>query len=116
MTDDLKAPERIWAFDRYVNGVLMAEGVTVTRASSFEEACVKATKLASRGPNNEAPVLVLAHRDAEHIATLEAALADMTQQRRYGGGGEGAGVGLGGRGRPLHTPKGTGAWRALFCG
>jgi len=81
MTDNLKAPERVWAFDRYVNGVLMAEGVTITRASSFEEACVKATKLASRGPHDEAPVLVLAHRDDDRIATLEAALADMTQQR-----------------------------------
>lgn len=81
MTDDLKAPERIWAFDRYVNGVLMAEGVTITLASSFEEACVKAAKLASRGPNNEAPVLVLGHRDSDRIATLETALADMTRQR-----------------------------------
>ena len=48
-----------WVFDRYVNGVLMAEGVEIERASSFMEACVSATHIASRGPNGEVPVLVL---------------------------------------------------------
>ena len=59
MNDATKGPERIWVFDRYVNGVLMAEGVEVTRAASFEEACVSAARLASRGKNGEVPVLVL---------------------------------------------------------
>ena len=54
------APHRIWTFDRYVNGLLMAEGVEITRATSFEDACVSAARLASRGPNGEVPVLVLA--------------------------------------------------------
>ena len=56
MTD---APERIWTFDRYVNGVLMAEGVQIERATSFAEACISAARLASRGPTGEVPVLVL---------------------------------------------------------
>ena len=56
----MTAPERIWTFDRYVNGVLMAEGVQISRAASFEGACVSAARLASRGPNGEVPVLVLA--------------------------------------------------------
>lgn len=48
-----------WAFDRYINGILMAEGVEVTRPMSFEKASILAAKLASRGPNGEVPVLVL---------------------------------------------------------
>ena len=35
-----KEPQQTWVFDRYVNGVLMAEGVEVTRASSLEEAMI----------------------------------------------------------------------------
>lgn len=48
----------VYEFDRYINGVLMAEGVTVSRARSFSEAMKNAVRLASRGPNGEAPVLV----------------------------------------------------------
>lgn len=68
----MTAPERIWAFDRYVNGILMAEGVEITKAASLPEACANAAKIASRGPHGEPPVLV-------HICklppTLSAALA-----------------------------------------
>lgn len=68
-----KKPQQTWVFDRYVNGVLMAEGVEVTRAASFEEATVIAARLAARGPNGETPVLVLcAALDAlARVATLE---------------------------------------------
>ena len=45
-------------FDRYINGVKMAEDVCVERASSLSAAMVVASKIASRGPNGEAPVLV----------------------------------------------------------
>ncbi|MBM2884048.1 hypothetical protein JFK97_06560 [Chromobacterium phragmitis] len=45
-------------FARYVNGTEMAEGVTIKNAASIEEAMVKATRLAARGPNKEIPVLV----------------------------------------------------------
>ena len=45
-------------FDRYINGVKMAEDVCVERASSLSAAMVVASKIASRGPNGEAAVLV----------------------------------------------------------
>lgn len=54
-----KEPQQTWVFDRYVNGVLMAEGVEVTRASSLEEAMIIAARLAACGPNGETPVLIL---------------------------------------------------------
>ncbi len=47
-------------FDRYVNGVLMAEGVTIERESHLADAARVASRIASKGPNGEAPVLVLA--------------------------------------------------------
>jgi hypothetical protein len=74
MTD---APERIWTFDRYVNGVLMAEGVQISRAASFEGACVSAARLASRGPNGEVPVLVLASSP-----TIAALIAEARREER----------------------------------
>lgn len=46
-------------FDRYVDGVLMAEGVTIEDAKTLEMASRKAAKIACRGPNGESPVLVL---------------------------------------------------------
>ena len=46
-------------FDRYINGRLMAEGVRVERGESVEAAMRFAARIASRGPNGEAPVLVL---------------------------------------------------------
>ena len=54
-------------FDRYINGVLMAEGVTIERQTSFEDAARVAARIASRGPNGEVPVLVL------RVAALTAA-------------------------------------------
>lgn len=48
-----------YEFDRYINGRLMAEGVTVEKAKSFEDAAVTAARIASRGSNGEVPVLVL---------------------------------------------------------
>ncbi len=45
-------------FDRYVNGVLMAESVTIERENSLEDAIKSAARLASKGPNGETPVLV----------------------------------------------------------
>ena len=47
-------------FDRYINGVLMAEGVTIERERNFADASRAASRIASKGPNSEAPVLVLA--------------------------------------------------------
>jgi len=45
-------------FDRYVNGTLMAEGVTIERASTLDKAMVAAARIAPKGPNGETPVLV----------------------------------------------------------
>lgn len=47
-------------FHRYINGQLMAEGVRIEKQATLEGAMVAAAKIASRGPNGEAPVLVLA--------------------------------------------------------
>lgn len=48
-----------YEFDRYINGTLMAEGIRVERASSYEQAYIVAARIASRGSNGESPVLVL---------------------------------------------------------
>lgn len=64
-------PNQTWVFDRYVNGVLMAEGVEVTRASSIEKAMATAAKLAARGPNGETPVLVSRTAPAEALAEVQ---------------------------------------------
>jgi hypothetical protein len=53
-------------FDRYVNGVLMAEGVTIERESHLADAARVASRIASKGPNGEAPVLVLAALTTEN--------------------------------------------------
>ncbi|KAB2693363.1 hypothetical protein [Brucella intermedia] len=45
-------------FDRYINGTLMAEGVTIERASKLDKAMVAAARIAPKGPNGETPVLV----------------------------------------------------------
>lgn len=42
-------PAKTWEFDRYVNGRLMAEGVGISRAETFQEACQAAVALASSG-------------------------------------------------------------------
>ncbi len=49
----------IYEFDRYVSGRLMAEGVTIERATSLDEAIIAAARIAARGPNGETPVLIL---------------------------------------------------------
>lgn len=57
--DCMDGRKSIWEFDRYVNGTLMAEGVTIERATDFEHAAKKAAQIASRGPYGETPILVL---------------------------------------------------------
>lgn len=47
-----------FCFDRYINGVLMAEGVCVEREATLSAAIVVASRIASKGPNGEQPVLV----------------------------------------------------------
>jgi len=56
-------------FDRYVNGVLMAEGVTIERQTTLAAASREAARIASRGPNGEAPVLVFRGREAALAAS-----------------------------------------------
>lgn len=52
-------------FDRYINGTLMAEGVIIERQKNLADAMREAARIASRGPNGEAPVLVLRAEAAE---------------------------------------------------
>lgn len=50
MTDRRESANlRVWEFDRYVNGCLKAEGVRISMAKTFEEACLSAVSLASPG-------------------------------------------------------------------
>lgn len=49
----------VFEFDRYINGQLMAEGVTIERQGNLPDAMREAARIASRGPNGEVPVLVL---------------------------------------------------------
>ncbi|MCK0531486.1 hypothetical protein [Sphingobium agri] len=53
-----KAGDAPFEFDRYINGKLMAEGVTIERETTLEAAMVVAARIASKGANGEAPVLV----------------------------------------------------------
>lgn len=56
----MKAGEiAVFEFNRYINGELMAEGVTVSKKPDFQSAAREAVRLAARGPNGECPVLVL---------------------------------------------------------
>ncbi|WEK05721.1 MAG: hypothetical protein P0Y65_05560 [Candidatus Devosia phytovorans] len=64
MTTTEISSERPWEFDRFINGVLMAEGVTVKHAATAQQAFMKAASLTSKGPNREIPVLVLRDRRA----------------------------------------------------
>ncbi len=59
-----------YSFERYINGVLMAEGVTIERETSLDKAAQAAARIASRGPNGEVPVLVL--RSPSASAEIEA--------------------------------------------
>ncbi|MEN5317732.1 hypothetical protein ABE509_09285 [[Pseudomonas] hibiscicola] len=54
-----------FVFVRFVNGVRMAEGVTIEKERNLTDAMQVAAKVASKGPNGEVPVLV-------HVATLSA--------------------------------------------
>ena len=45
-------------FDRYINGTLMAEGVTIERQNNLPDAMREAARIASRGPNGEPAVLI----------------------------------------------------------
>lgn len=56
MSDDLVKPP--FYFDRYINGVRMAEDVCVERETTLESAMLVAARIASKGPNGEATVLV----------------------------------------------------------
>lgn len=56
--DGRQAPNMVFKFDRYVNGVLMAEGVKIERQATLETAMIAASSIAAKGPNGEAPVLV----------------------------------------------------------
>lgn len=67
MTD---APKRIWEFDRYINGVLMAEGVTVEKQPDIASAMKAAAIIASRGPHGEVPVLIVREGASEHAALI----------------------------------------------
>jgi hypothetical protein len=72
-------------FDRYINGVLMAEGVTIERESNFTDAARVASRIASKGPNGEAPVLVLIPQncDVQEVnarAWVPEAALDLTPQ------------------------------------
>lgn len=72
MTD---APKRIWEFDRYINGVLMAEGVTVEKQPDIASAMKAAATIASRGPHGEVPVLIVAlEAERDRLAAANAAL------------------------------------------
>jgi hypothetical protein len=52
-------PAPPFKFRRYVNGLEMAEGVTIEQASCFEEAMLKAVRLANRQGIGRGAVLVL---------------------------------------------------------
>ncbi|WP_266032714.1 Lar family restriction alleviation protein [Brucella intermedia] len=67
-------------FDRYVNGTLMAEGVTIERASTLDKAMVAAARIAPKGPNGETPVLVYRPAPAATDTGLET-LAHMAKSR-----------------------------------
>jgi hypothetical protein len=45
-------------FDRYINGVLMAEGVTIDHNDNLRDAMITAASIAPRGKNGETPVLI----------------------------------------------------------
>lgn len=78
MTEPTQA-DQPFEFDRYVNGELMAEGITVEKQETLAAAMRVASRLASKGPNGETPVLVLASTAAlsKRVEELEAENAEM---------------------------------------
>lgn len=62
-------------FDRYINGVLMAEGVTINKEPTIDSAMMAASRIASKGTNGEVPVLVYRARPHDRTA-LDRMLAE----------------------------------------
>jgi hypothetical protein len=63
-----------FVFDRYVNGQLMAEGVTVEQQATLQSAMQVAARIAAKGPKGETPVLVLTTRPAPNTEMVVKAL------------------------------------------
>lgn len=63
----------IYKFDRYINGQLMAEDVTIEKAKTLDAATAAAARIASKGPKGEAPVLVLRREPAAIEAPVQEA-------------------------------------------
>lgn len=80
MSDDLVKPP--FYFDRYINGVRMAEDVCVERETTLESAMLVAARIASKGPNGEAPVLVY-RAPVTHPAPDAAARQDAKEAEAY---------------------------------
>lgn len=75
---------RVWEFDRYIDGRLKAEGVRISRANTFEEACQSAASLASPGS-----VLVLRtasnpNAEIDRLRQIENAALRVASSRRDG--------------------------------
>ena len=64
LIDKAEAP---FFFDRYINGVRMAEDVCIERETTLEGAMRVAARIAAKGPNGEPPVLVYRTTDAAHV-------------------------------------------------
>lgn len=71
-----------YRFDRYINGKLMSEGVTIEGASSIEQAMIRAASIAPKGTNRETPVLVLSALEPQQEEPVE------YRQRERAPGGE----------------------------
>lgn len=80
MSDDLVKPP--FYFDRYINGVRMAEDVCVERETTLESAMLVAARIASKGQNGEAPVLVY-RAPVTHPAPDAAARQDAKEAETY---------------------------------
>lgn len=68
----MKTEERImptFEFDRYIDGVLMAEGVKVSTKPDLKSAMPVAAALAAHGTRGQVPVLILRNIDVTTPAT-----------------------------------------------
>jgi len=63
-------------FDRYVGGVLMAEGVTIERRGDLASAILAAARIAPKGANGQVPVLVLRPEPNTHPLTQPSELVE----------------------------------------
>lgn len=74
-------------FDRYINGVRMAEDVCVEREATLESAMRVAARIAAKGPNGEPTVLI--YRSTEtvtllaRIAAQEAQIKGLAAEKQY---------------------------------